>query len=257
MSEDSNLPTPPPSPGDRPAQPDAGAPEGGLEGDSWLLDVGPEPGTEFGEHEAVPALPMDWDEKAQPGGWTHEPAAHAASEVPPSVAQGVEVFEDHAQPLSDYEEFGDGGEASFIEPMPRSRPMIEAILPGSLAMLLSFSGIAVWSFLRTPRAFIENVELARSEHDINFVGNEDDVQLATPLPMDSVPSTGERVVGWMEVGQSPSELSEPDELGYDLQPADEEATLASVPTGREASVIATFEPHGSDSVETVPVTTEP
>ena len=252
MSEDSNLPTPPPSPGDRPAQPDAGAPEGGLEGDSWLLDVGPEPGTEFGEHEAVPALPMDWDEKAQPAGWTHEPAA---SEVPPSVAQGVEVFEDHAQPLSDYEEFGDAGEASFIEPMPRSRPVIEAILPGSLAMLLSFSGIAVWSFLRTPRAFIENVELARSQHDINFVGNEDDVQLATPLPMDSVSSTGERVVGWMEVGQSPSELSEPDELGYDMHPADEEATLASVPTGGEASVIATFEPNGSASVETVPTAT--
>ena len=241
MSEDSNLPTPPPSPEERPVQPETGSPSGGLDGDSWLLDVGPEPGTEYEEHESVPALPLDWNEGAPAAEWEQ---GTEAAEAPSAFAEGVEVFEEAAvygEVPEGYEDFGDGGETSFIEPPPRSRPVIEAILPGSLAMLLSFAGIAVWSFLRTPTSFNENVELARSEHEIHFTPD-DEVELAKPLQLPSSGPSDDRVAGWMEIGQTASDLSEPDELGYASSTADEVASYASVSTGPEPTVVTAVEP---------------
>lgn len=251
MSEDSNLPTPPPSPEERPVQPEAESFDGGLDGDSWLLDVGPEPGTEYEEHESVPALPLDWDEGAPSAEWQQGAEAPAA---PPAIAEGFEVFEEseaYGEAPYGYEEFGDGGETSFIEPAPRSRPMVEAILPGTLAMLLSFAGIAVWSFLRTPVSFNENVELARSEHEIHFTPD-DEVELAKPLQLPSTGPADDRVAGWMELGQTASDLSEPDELGYVSSAADDEASYASVPTGAEGAVVTTVEPVTLEEQETRP-----
>ncbi|MGB0332416.1 MAG: hypothetical protein ACPGPE_11445 [Planctomycetota bacterium] len=248
MSEDSNLPTPPPSPEERPVQPETGSPSGGLVGDSWLLDVGPEPGTEYEEHEAVPALPLDWSEDAPTAEWEQ------GTEAPPAFAEGVEVFEEAAaqgEVPGGYEGFGDGGETSFIEPPSRSRPVIEAILPGSLAMLLSFAGIAVWSFLRTPASFNENVELARSEHEFHFTPD-DEVELAKPLQLPSSGPSDDRVVGWMEVGQTVSDLSEPDELGYSSSTADEGPSYASVSTGPEPTVVTAVEPTVPQEEEAVP-----
>ena len=251
MSEDSNLPTPPPSPEERPVQPGAEGFNGGLEGDSWLLDVGPEPGTEYEEHESVPALPLDWDEGAPAAG--PEPVVETP-EAAPVLAEGFDVFEEsevYGEAAGGYEDFGDGGEASFIEPAPRSRPMVEAILPGTLAMLLSFGGIAVWSFLRTPTSFNENVELARSEHEIHFTPD-DEVQLAKPLQLPTTAPTEDRVAGWMELGQTADDLSEPDELGYASSTADEEPSYASAPTGPESAVVATVDPVTPEAEEASP-----
>ncbi|MDG1983854.1 MAG: hypothetical protein P8M11_04750, partial [Planctomycetota bacterium] len=108
MSEDSNQPTPPPSPEERPAQPEASS----FLGDSWLLDVGPDPGVEFVEHEAVPALPMDWAANSQ--GEAPE-AVPAHERTAPAPAQGFDVFDEtqsHGEMPEGYEAFGDGGEAS-------------------------------------------------------------------------------------------------------------------------------------------------
>ena len=241
MSEDSNLPTPPPSPEERPVQPEAESFDGGLDGDSWLLDVGPEPGTEYEEHESVPALPMEWDEGSPSAEWEQGAEAPATA---PAFAEGVEVFEEseaYGEFHEGYEDFGDGGETSFIEPAPRSRPMVEAILPGTLAMLLSFAGIAVWSFLRTPVSFDENVELARSEHEIHFTPD-DEVELAKPLQLPTTGPADDRVAGWMELGQTAGDLSEPDELGYASSATEDGSTYASVPTGPEETVVTTVAP---------------
>lgn len=251
MSEDSNLPTPPPSPEERPVQPEAESFDGGLDGDSWLLDVGPEPGTEYEEHESVPALPMEWDEGSPSAEWEQGAEAPAAA---PAFAEGFEVFEEseaYGEFPEGYEEFGDGGETSFIEPAPRSRPMVEAILPGTLAMLLSFAGIAVWSFLRTPASFNENVELARSEHEIHFTPDHE-VELAKPLQLPTTGPADDRVAGWMELGQTAGDLSEPDELGYASSATDDGSSYASVPTGPESTVVTTVEPVTPEEEEASP-----
>lgn len=246
MSEDSNQPTPPPSPEERPVQPEAESFNGGLEGDSWLLDVGPEPGTEYEEHESVPALPLDWDEGAPNAGWDQ---GGEAPEAPPAFAEGFDVFEEsevYGAAPEGFEDFGDGGETSFVEPAPRSRPMVEAILPGVLAMLLSFAGIAVWSFLRTPASFNDNFELARSEHEVLFAPDEV-VELAKPLQLSTPGPSDDRVAGWMEIGQTADDLSEPDELGYASSLAEEEPSYASVPSGPEPVVVSVM-----DAVEPEP-----
>ena len=122
MSEDSNLPTPPPSPEERPVQPEAESFDGGLDGDSWLLDVGPEPGTEYEEHESVPALPMEWDGGSPSPEWGQGAAAPAAA---PAFAGGVELFgesEAYGAFPEGYEAFGDRCGTSFSQPSPRSPP---------------------------------------------------------------------------------------------------------------------------------------
>lgn len=251
MSEDSNLPTPPPSPEERPVQPEAESFNGGLDGDSWLLDVGPEPGTEYEEHESVPALPLEWDEGSPSAEWEQGTEAPAAA---PAFAEGFDVFEEseaYGEFPEGYGEFGDGGETSFIEPAPRSRPMVEAILPGTLAMLLSFAGIAVWSFLRTPASFDENVELARSEHEIHFTPD-DEVELAKPLQLPTTGPADDRVAGWMELGQTAGDLSEPDELGYASSATEDGSSYASVPTGPEGAVVTTVEPVTPEEEEASP-----
>ncbi|MGD2017650.1 MAG: hypothetical protein PVJ89_06030, partial [Planctomycetota bacterium] len=212
MSEDSNQPTPPPSPEERPAQPHAESFDGGPQDESWLLDVGPEPGADYAGHEAVDALPSEWEEGPEPSGEWTEPAP-----AEPAFAEGFDVFEEEyaAEAIHEgYEEFGEAAEASFIEPAAPSRPVFEALLPGVVAMFLSFAGIAVWSFVRTPETFNGEVEVARSDRDFDLFGDDDTVELAPPLKHPAEAPGDDRVVGYLDIGQGAGDLSEPDELGY-------------------------------------------
>ncbi|MDG1983248.1 MAG: hypothetical protein P8M11_01650, partial [Planctomycetota bacterium] len=121
--------------------------------------------------------------------------------------------------------------------------------------VLSFSGIAVWSFLQTPDVLREEVQLARSERSFSYLESEEAVELAPPLSKQADAPVEDRVAGWMDVGQTAEDLSEPGELGYALGAAEGDETLGAAPAGPQEAVTATVVRGDAVLGNTAPVST--
>ncbi|MEM9380943.1 MAG: hypothetical protein AAGB93_13405 [Planctomycetota bacterium] len=147
--------------------------------ESWLLDGGDLPEPEPLLHQEVQALPDDLapaPASDPEDGWLLETMDSPAPAE--SLEQGVEYGTEYAAEDQYVGEDTLPG-TSYVEPEPRSRPFTRALMPGAAALLLSFGGIALWSFLRPPEEGAPR-EIAKVTKETNRSNGGEDVQLADP-----------------------------------------------------------------------------
>ncbi|MEM6569219.1 MAG: hypothetical protein AAF957_12455 [Planctomycetota bacterium] len=149
--------------------------------ESWLLDGGDLPEAEPLLHQEVQALPDDLAPAPAPAqatdpedGWLLDtmdspaPAPAQVSAEAPAYAVDEEYVGEDVLPGT-----------SYVEPEPKSRPFTRALMPGAAALLLSFGGIALWSFLKPPQDG-ETTQVAKVTKEPTSTTGGENVELADP-----------------------------------------------------------------------------
>ncbi|MEM8710579.1 MAG: hypothetical protein AAGG01_06475 [Planctomycetota bacterium] len=219
---------------------------------SWLLDDEDSPeDVPVGEHEAVQALPGEF---GQADGLAYGPddAATTAEEA----ARIDELLEGYAEPAQPEETLG----ASFVEPESASSALSRALVPAGAALLISFSGIAVWAFIKDKGSKVDpsTIQVAAPDPVQNLDGGGE--ELVVPVVADSGAGSGrisfqrdgsQKVIGGAKrtaKDDRKATVKAPREPG-ELPPAVKPSPMASIESPKPLVSKAPVAPPAGDSDE--------